>query len=259
MIIQSHSQLENSHEFVDAQLLTAGSKISAMDLYRQQLDIPIVKGKYYKVDDVQNVFILMNGVLDDIAQHASRTSKQIDEFRQEVSILKEDLSNVTEINTALTNENVQLKDHINHLLSSSVDYEDVKLLQDNLRISEENYSNLLESASTKLKESQEIERKNERLEKKIEELNFQISQLQNENENLKSNQLSSQSMLDLEELLDVANDTIDTQRHQLDEQSQIIDSQSESIRHLTYENNVLNYKVDTLRTINHQKFSSVSK
>lgn len=249
MIIQSQAQTTNSHEFVDTQLLTAGSKISAMDLYRQQLDIPIVRGKYYPVDDVQNVFILTNGVLDDVSQHASRTAKQLDELRQETSSLKNELTEVKELNQVLTDENVQLQNQVTTLLSTSND-DEVDELRESLRTSEENYSNLLQSASDKLKDAQNIENENQLLKKKNEDLNTRISELEDDLKNKQTSFADSQTILDLQELLDIANATIETQRQQLNEQSQIIQNQGNSINGLTEENKVLQYKVDTMRTLN---------
>lgn len=249
MIIQSQTQSTNSPEFVDTQLLAAGSKISAMDLYRQQLDIPIVRGKYYPVDDVQNVFILTNGVLDDVSQHASRTAKQLDELRQETSSLKNELTEVKEVNQVLTDENVQLQNQVTTLLSTSND-DEIAELRESLRTSEENYSNLLQSASDKLKDAQNIENENQLLKKKNEDLNTRISELEDDLKNKQTSFADSQTILDLQELLDIANATIETQRQQLNEQSQIIQNQGNSINGLTDENKVLQYKVDTMRTLN---------
>ena len=249
MIIQSQTQSTNSPEFVDTQLLAAGSKISAMDLYRQQLDIPIVRGKYYPVDEVQNVFILTNGVLDDVSQHASRTAKQLDELRQETSSLKNELTEVKEVNQVLTDENVQLQNQVTTLLSTSND-DEIAELRESLRTSEENYSNLLQSASDKLKDAQNIENENQLLKKKNEDLNTRISELEDDLKNKQTSSSDLQTILDLQELLDIANATIETQRQQLNEQSQVIQNQGNSINGLTEENKVLKYKVDTMRTLN---------
>ena len=249
MIIQSQTQKTNSSDFVDTQLLTAGSKISAMDLYRQQLDIPIVKGKYYPVDDVQNVFILTNGVLDDVSQHASRTSKQLDELRQETSLLKKEILEVKEQNQYLTDENVQLQNQVTTLLSTSNDNE-LDELRESLRISEENYSNLLQSASDKLKYAQNIENENQLLKKKNEDLSTRISELETDLKNKQTQTSDSQTISDLQELLDIANETIETQRQQLNDQAQIIHNQGNFITGLTDENKVLKYKVDTMRMLN---------
>lgn len=249
MIIQSQTQSTNSPEFVDTQLLTAGSKISAMDLYRQQLDIPIVRGKYYPVDDVQNVFILTNGVLDDVSQHASRTAKQLDELRQETSSLKNELNEVKDVNKVLTDENVQLQNQVTTLLSTSND-DEVSELRESLRTSEENYSNLLQSASDKLKDAQHIETENQLLKKKNEDLNTRISELEADLKNKQASFADSPMISDLQELLDIANATIETQRQQLNEHSQVIQNQVNSINGLTEENKVLKYKVDTMRTLN---------
>lgn len=74
------------------QLLLAGSKITFSDIYNKEMDIPLVKGRYYRADDVDNTFILLNGVLTDIGQQAFRKNKQMVELQEEVSQLRNDLS-----------------------------------------------------------------------------------------------------------------------------------------------------------------------
>lgn len=74
------------------QLLLAGSKITFSDIYNKEMDIPVVKGRYYRADDVDNTFILLNGVLTDIGQQAFRKNKQMVELQEEVSQLRTDLS-----------------------------------------------------------------------------------------------------------------------------------------------------------------------
>ena len=74
------------------QLLLAGSKITFSDIYNKEMDIPLVKGRYYRADDVDNTFILLNGVLTDIGQQAFRKNKQMVELQEEVSQLRTDLS-----------------------------------------------------------------------------------------------------------------------------------------------------------------------
>lgn len=99
------STLEESQD----QLLLAGSKLTFADIYNKQMDIPPVKGKYYRADDVDNTFILMNGVLTDVSQQAFRKNKQMVELQEEVSRLRSDI-------TKLEHE-VSTKDNIQELLN----------------------------------------------------------------------------------------------------------------------------------------------
>lgn len=92
MIIQyaTPDTLEESQD----QLLLAGSKLTFADIYNKQMDIPPVKGKYYRANDVDNTFILMNGVLTDISQQAFRKNKQMVELQEEVSELRSQITHL---------------------------------------------------------------------------------------------------------------------------------------------------------------------
>lgn len=72
------------------------------------MDIPPVKGKYYRADDVDNTFILMNGVLTDVSQQAFRKNKQMVELQEEVSRLRSDITKLE--------HDVSTKDNIQELL-----------------------------------------------------------------------------------------------------------------------------------------------
>lgn len=99
------STLEESQD----QLLLAGSKLTFADIYNKQMDIPPVKGKYYRADDVDNTFILMNGVLTDVSQQAFRKNKQMVELQEEVSRLRSDITKLE--------HDVSTKDNIQELLN----------------------------------------------------------------------------------------------------------------------------------------------
>lgn len=70
------------------QLLLAGSKLTFSDIYTKEMKLPIVKGRYYKADDVDDTFILLNGVLTDIGQQAFRKHKQTTLLQEEVNELR---------------------------------------------------------------------------------------------------------------------------------------------------------------------------
>lgn len=70
------------------QLLLAGSKLTFSDIYAKEMKLPIVKGRYYKADDVDDTFILLNGVLTDIGQQAFRKHKQTTLLQEEVNELR---------------------------------------------------------------------------------------------------------------------------------------------------------------------------
>ena len=78
------------------QLLAAGSKISFRDIYNQEIDIPLHKGKFYLASDVDDLFILINGVLADVSKHAHRNSKALSASRAETQnkLLEQHIGNL---------------------------------------------------------------------------------------------------------------------------------------------------------------------
>lgn len=75
------STLDFSHD----QLLLAGSKITFSDIYEKEMALPVVRGKYYRAEDVDNTFILLNGILTDVSQQAFRSHKQMTTLREELT------------------------------------------------------------------------------------------------------------------------------------------------------------------------------
>lgn len=90
MLVQhaTPSTLEESQD----QLLLAGSKITFTDIYNKEMEIPLVRGKYYRADDVDNTFILLNGVLTDVSQQAFRKNKQMADLQEEITRLQDELA-----------------------------------------------------------------------------------------------------------------------------------------------------------------------
>ena len=90
MLVQhaTPSTLDESQD----QLLLAGSKITFTDIYNKEMDIPLVKGKFYRADDVDNTFILLNGVLTDVSQQAFRKNKQMVDLQEEITRLQDELT-----------------------------------------------------------------------------------------------------------------------------------------------------------------------
>lgn len=90
MLVQ-HARPSTLEESQD-QLLLAGSKITFTDIYNKEMEIPLVKGKYYRADDVDNTFILLNGVLTDVSQQAFRKNKQMVDLQEEITRLQDELA-----------------------------------------------------------------------------------------------------------------------------------------------------------------------
>ena len=90
MLVQ-HATPSTLEEAQD-QLLLAGSKITFTDIYNKEMEIPLVRGKYYRADDVDNTFILLNGVLTDVSQQAFRKNKQMVDLQEEITRLQDELA-----------------------------------------------------------------------------------------------------------------------------------------------------------------------
>lgn len=99
------------------QLLLAGSKLSFTDIYNKEMDIPLVKKNLYRADDVDNVFILLNGVLNDVSENAFRVNKQLENIRLENTKLREQVQ-ILEGQQDVSTEVDQLKSDMETLIST---------------------------------------------------------------------------------------------------------------------------------------------
>ena len=105
------SQLTESQD----QLLSAGSKLSFTDIYNKEMSIPLVKGKFYRAEDVDDTFILINGVLADIGQQTFSKSKQLVALQEEVSQLKSYEQQVEDMQSQIDSLQAQLEKRENDL------------------------------------------------------------------------------------------------------------------------------------------------
>lgn len=97
------------------QLLSAGSKISFRDIYNQQIELPLYRKKFYKADDVDATFILINGVLTDVSKHAHRTGKALAEARKEAVEHQEIAEEAVNHVERLSADNESLRNMVDHL------------------------------------------------------------------------------------------------------------------------------------------------
>lgn len=105
------SQLTESQD----QLLSAGSKLSFTDIYNKEMSIPLVKGKFYRAEDVDDTFILINGVLADIGQQTFSKLKQLVALQEEVSQLKSYEQQVEDMQSQIDSLQAQLEKRENDL------------------------------------------------------------------------------------------------------------------------------------------------
>lgn len=204
-------------------LLLAGSKVSFREIYAQEIDLPVFKGKYYTAKDVDNLFVVLNGVLTSVSEQAFRNDKALSTAREALSSAEKDVESIknklneSEVaNNNMVQEISQLKQEISQLKQEIATLDDMSSLNDEKLIQQltqqledksNDYTRLLESASSKMSEQATI-----------------IENLTDENENLK---LQLQSVID--ELQDLSNSTSDTE--------------------LQSEFNILQYKYENLKTL----------
>ena len=79
------------------------------------MSIPLVKGKFYRAEDVDDTFILINGVLADIGQQTFSKSKQLVALQEEVSQLKSYEQQVEDMQSQIDSLQAQLEKRENDL------------------------------------------------------------------------------------------------------------------------------------------------
>lgn len=228
------------------QLLAAGSKISFRDIYNQEIDIPLYKGKYYRAEDVDGVFVMINGVLMDVSKHAHRSSKALTLSREETQDAKSQLAKTEEALGAAKKQNETLEAHLNTLIQKVSDY--------SLAASEDNLDNEYVN----------------QLETEVETLRKDKSELEVEYSNLQSDYDASQSSIEslqsqLSELTSQLNDQQEAYTRLLEDVSNTADAKAladelayanESISQLNTENeDLVNHNNQLSQTLNKVKQS----
>lgn len=228
------------------QLLAAGSKISFRDIYNQEIDIPLYKGKYYRAEDVDGVFVMINGVLMDVSKHAHRSSKALTLSREETQDAKSKLAKTEEALGAAKKQNETLEAYLNTLIQKVSDY--------SLAASEDNLDNEYVN----------------QLETEVETLRKDKSELEVEYSNLQSDYDASQSSIEslqsqLSALTSQLNDQQDAYTRLLEDVSNTADAKAladelayanESISQLNTENeDLVNHNNQLSQTLNKVKQS----
>lgn len=171
-------------------LLLAGSKVSFTEIYHQEIDLPMYKNKYYKAEDVDNLFVLMNGIFTQVSEQAFRNDKALSEARESLSNsqaevkkasdtiaqLKEQLAAVQAANNDMQ---TQLAEAVNKqvaMAQQSPPQQDMinQDLAKQLADKTDDYQRLLTSSSAKMNEQNAT----------INEQNATINELQQINDNL---------------------------------------------------------------------------
>lgn len=93
----------------------AGSKVSFRDIYEREINLPVVRNKYYMTSDVDDLFILINGMLTNISEQAYRNNnvlmdarKQNEELMRQLTKLKAENESLQK---AMQSDNGQYEDY----------------------------------------------------------------------------------------------------------------------------------------------------
>lgn len=73
----------------------AGSKVSFKDIYAREIDLPVIRNKYYSMDDVDDLFILINGMFTSISEQAYRNNQTVITMRKENDQLNANILKLT--------------------------------------------------------------------------------------------------------------------------------------------------------------------
>lgn len=189
------------------------------------------KNKYYSADDVDDLFVLMNGIFVSVADQAKRTDKALTDARakaSEVEVANQALSNelalVKQRLFELQEENETLATQLAHTSTVTIDdSERVHELETLLRDRDDAYSRLAQSSSDRMAEQQAV------IDTSSDENSNKDVQIMSLHEELKT--IASNQNADLEGLVTT----------------------------LQNDYNVLHYKYETLKTLSAQKIQELKK
>lgn len=172
-------------------LLLAGSKLSAKEIYNQELDLPLDRsGKHYDAAEVDNLFVIINGVFTSISEQAYRTDKSLKQLRADLEVAKANLATSNAVQTQMEQQLNTVRaqrDELQRQVANSVPTESyqqnmdlsqqrVENLSKQLEDRNRDYSEMLQSTSDEMQQQAD----------EIEELNAQITILRDQNEKLQA-------------------------------------------------------------------------
>lgn len=148
-------------------LLLAGSKVSFREIYAREMNLPTVRNKFYKAEDVDDLFILINGMFTDISEQAYRQNKALTSTRKDLDLekgekarLKGDNENLVSQIQTLQNQNGDLKTKLEQKPNNDhIDTEEIDSLKTELANQQAAYTRLAQTAAEKLTNQQKILRR----------------------------------------------------------------------------------------------------
>lgn len=145
-------------------LLLAGSKISFQELYHKEIDLPVFKNKYYKAEDVDNLYVLINGMFTQVSEQAYRNNKALSDSRaalvkaqQALGLSDSQLKQVTQQAAKLKTANAAMQQQLASATMQQVNLAEkqqteqmVQTLAARLKAQTEAYQRLLVSSAAKM-------------------------------------------------------------------------------------------------------------
>lgn len=181
-------------------LLLAGSKVSFAEIYHQEIDLPMFKNKYYKAEDVDNLFVLMNGIFTQVSEQAFRNDKALSEARESLSNSQAEVKTASDtiaqlkeqlaaVQTANNDMQKQLAEAINTQVTmpqhDMINQDLAKQLADKT----DDYQRLLTSSSAKMNEQNatinELRQTNDSLNTQVQTLSSEVEKIKAEAANRK--------------------------------------------------------------------------
>lgn len=133
----------------------AGSKVSFKDIYAREIDLPVIRNKYYSMDDVDDLFILINGMFTSISEQAYRNNQTVINMRKENDQLNANIRK-------LTAEKEQIEADNKSLISENADLQTKANVNDADSLKQEQMRQALKLAAEKLiKQNQIIQKQNQ--------------------------------------------------------------------------------------------------
>lgn len=197
-------------------LLLAGSKVSFTEIYHQEIDLPMFKNKYYKAEDVDNLFVLMNGIFTQVSEQAFRNDKALSEARESLSNSQDEVKKASDtiaqlknqlaaVQTANDDMQKQLAEAVNNQMTMAQQPQQDPINQDlakQLADKTDDYQRLLTSSSAKMNEQNAtINKQNatiNELQQTNDSLNTQVQKLSSEVEKMKAENASQKAASDTE-------------------------------------------------------------
>ena len=172
-------------------LLLAGSKLSAKEIYNQELDLPLDRsGKHYDAAEVDNLFVIINGVFTSISEQAYRTDKSLKQLRADLEVAKANLATSNAVQTQMEQQLNTVRAQRDELQSQVAKSVPTESYQQNMDLSQQRVNNLSKQLEDRNRDySEMLQSTSDEMQQqadKIEELNAQISDLRAKNNKLQS-------------------------------------------------------------------------